>query len=147
MRNERQRHALGWQQTKVDAHIDDRLQSELRHQPGRREQDEVVVLAQRPGQASENDGSEQADQQQTGDEPKLLAGNGKDEVCVGVRQHLLNHAFAWTAAEQPTQAECLKRGVDLVTVAARRIEKVLDAAGRRHRGQRGQPATGAEDQP
>src|SRR3546814_11895539 len=41
-----QRHAFGGENLRIDAHVDDRLQTELRSQPGRGEDDEIILLVE-----------------------------------------------------------------------------------------------------
>src|SRR3546814_4057178 len=59
----------------------------------------------------------------------LLAGDGEDEVGVGVRKLCLHGALARAAAKQAAIHEGLQRAVDLVAVAGRGVEKGIDAGG------------------
>ena len=58
----------------------------------------------------------------------LLAGDGEDEIGMGVGQELLDGAFSGTAAEQAAVHERLEAGVDLIGVAGGGVEKAIDAA-------------------
>ena len=63
-----------------------------------------------------------SDQRQAGDHAELLAGDGEDEVGVGVGQDALVDALARAAPEPAAREDALQRGVDL--------ERVDHAAGR-----------------
>ena len=51
-------------------------------------------------QAAQHDEGEQRDDDQAGDQAELLAGDGEDEVGMGVGQLRLDRALARAAAEQ-----------------------------------------------
>ena len=91
------------------------------------EQHEQVGVLERADEAAQHDEGEERDQQQAEQQAELLAGDGEDEVGVRVRQHLLDRAFARAAAEQPAAVKGLERPLDLIAVAARRIEELVDA--------------------
>src|SRR3546814_5738587 len=85
--------------------------------------DEERVLAQQAREAAQHHEGEEAKNDEAGDEAHFLAGDGEDEVGVGVWQLRLHGALAGTAAEQAAVHEGLQRAVDLIAVAGRRIEE------------------------
>ena len=62
------------------------------------------------------------------DEPELLAGDREHKIGMGIGQHVLDRAFAGPAAPQPAIGESFDRAVDLIAVAGRGIEKLVDPA-------------------
>src|SRR5207237_3564345 len=104
-------------------------QPELDEEAGGREDDEEIVLLEDAREAAQHDEAEDQHDDDAGHEAELLAGDGEDEIGMGVGQELLDRAFAWASAPQPAIHESLDRAVDLIAVAARRIEKAVDAAG------------------
>ena len=85
----------------AEAMLIDRLQAELDQEPGRGEQHELVLLLQQPRKPAQHDEGEQRDDQQAGDQAELLAGDGEDEVGMGVGQYVLDRALARAAAPKP----------------------------------------------
>ena len=71
-------------------------------------EDEEVRLLEQPGETAQHDESEQADDHQAGEDTQLLAGDGKDEIGMGIRQNALNRPFAGAASEQSAIAGTLR---------------------------------------
>ena len=74
-------------------------------------------------EAAQHDEAEEQDQRHAGDHAELLAGDGEDEVGVGVGKDALVDALARTASEPAAREDALQRRVDLEGVddAARRV--------------------------
>ena len=60
------------------------------------------------------------------DEPELLAGDGEDKIGMRVGQHIFDRALAGAAAPQPAIGKGFERPVDLIAVAGRGIEELVD---------------------
>ena len=84
--DQRQRHALGRQQTHRDAHVDHRLHAEEHGEPGAGEPDEGVALAHEAEQRADDDGQVERDDERDEQDAEFLGGDGDDEVGMGVGQ-------------------------------------------------------------
>ena len=116
-----------WEQEPYgDSHVDQGLEAKLGEQAGNRDQREQVAAAHGTGEAAKYDEAEHSDLHDAGDDAKLLGGDGEDEVGVSIGQRVLDHFLAGTATEQPADLEGTERGVDLVGVAGRGIDELVD---------------------
>ncbi len=105
---------------------------------------EQVGVLERPDEAAQHDEAEEDDQQQTDEKPELLAGDGEDEVGVRIGQRLLDMSLARSAAEQPAAVKGFERPLDLIALAASRIEELIDATS--HVAEHGVGADAARDE-
>src|SRR3546814_9895426 len=81
--SELERHAFGREQVQGRADIDDRLEAEVRDEPGDGEEHEQILLRQQPREGAHDQKCEQADDDEAEDRNHLLAGNRTDEVGMG----------------------------------------------------------------
>ena len=93
----------------VEAMLTKACRPKLVTRPVAAEHDERVVLGEQAQQAAQHDEGEHAEDDQADDQAEFLAGDGEDEVGMGVRQDVLDAALARAAAEQAAIAEGLQR--------------------------------------
>ena len=67
-----------------------------------------------------------ATKHQTGNQAVFLRRDGKNEIGVGVGEHLLQGALARASAEPTAFDEGLQRPIELIGIPGARIEKPID---------------------
>src|SRR5205814_2272686 len=113
----RQCHAFRWDELQRRSHVDECLQTEPGDQANTGQRDEKVLLPQQPKQTTHHDEYKDADDDQTDDHAEFLPGDGKDEIRMRIRKHVLHASLAWAAPEETAIAEGLERGARLVIAA------------------------------
>ena len=98
-------------------------------QPGGGQQDKEIIFTQQPGKTTQGDKAEQGDDDQAGNQAKLLARHGKYEICVGIGQDPFDHTLARSPAQKTTLAKGIHGAINLIGIAAGRIQKAVDTAG------------------